>query len=82
MRFARQPKWADRPLSNAITGITGCCARAASGHAAAVPPRATRNFRLAMLIAIGPFRQRQTCWLFRFNVDLLLDDDWECESER
>ena len=29
------------PLSrNPITGIAGCCARAASGHAAAAPPRA------------------------------------------
>ena len=40
------------------------------------------NFRLAMLVAIGPFRQRQTCWLFRFHIDLLLDDDRKCESKR
>jgi hypothetical protein len=25
-------------LRNPITGITGCCARAASGHVAAAPP--------------------------------------------
>ena len=27
-----------RLLWNAITGIAGCCARAASGHIAAAPP--------------------------------------------
>jgi hypothetical protein len=28
-----------------ITGITGCCARAASGHAAAAPPSSVMNLR-------------------------------------
>jgi DNA-binding NarL/FixJ family response regulator len=28
-----------------MTGIAGCCARAASGHAAAAPPRAAMNSR-------------------------------------
>jgi hypothetical protein len=37
-----------------MTGRPACCARAASGHAAAVPPSAAMNFRLAMLTAIGP----------------------------
>src|SRR5262249_53299205 len=33
-------------LRNPITGIAGCCARAASGHAAAAPPRnVAKNFR-------------------------------------
>jgi hypothetical protein len=32
------------PLRNAITGIAGCCARAASGQAAA-PPSSVMNFR-------------------------------------
>jgi len=30
------------------TGIAGCCARAASGHAAAAPPTVAKNFRRAM----------------------------------
>src|SRR5215470_16536276 len=35
---------ADAALRNPITGIAGCCARAASGHAAA-PPRSVMNWR-------------------------------------
>jgi hypothetical protein len=35
----------DPPLTNAITGIGGCCARAASGHAATPPPRSAMNWR-------------------------------------
>jgi hypothetical protein len=34
----------DAPLRNPITGIAGCCARAASGHAAA-PPSSVMNSR-------------------------------------
>src|SRR5262249_22938802 len=33
------------PLINPITGIAGCCARAASGHAAAAPPSSDMNAR-------------------------------------
>ena len=33
---------------NPITGIAGCCARAASGHAAAAPPRSVMNSRRFM----------------------------------
>ena len=39
---------ADRPAQagrNPITGIAGCCARAASGHAAAAPPSSVMNSR-------------------------------------
>ena len=32
-------------LRNPITGIAGCCARAASGHAAAAPPSSVMNSR-------------------------------------
>jgi hypothetical protein len=39
---------ADGPSShrsrNPITGIAGCCARAASGQAAAAPPSVAKNF--------------------------------------
>ena len=35
-------------LRNPITGIAGCCARAASGHAAAAPPRSVMNSRRCM----------------------------------
>jgi hypothetical protein len=34
--------------SNPITGIAGCCARAASGHAAAAPPRSVMKSRRLM----------------------------------
>ena len=35
----------DALLRNPITGIAGCCARAASGHAAAAPPSSVMNSR-------------------------------------
>ena len=35
----------DWKLRNPITGIAGCCARAASGHAAAAPPSSVMNSR-------------------------------------
>jgi len=37
---------------NPITGIAACCARAASGHAAAAPPTAAKNFRRPMWLAM------------------------------
>jgi hypothetical protein len=33
---------------NPTTGIAGCCARAASGHAAAAPPSSVMNSRRPM----------------------------------
>src|SRR5262245_27229417 len=39
-------------LKYPITGIAGCCARAASGHAAAAPPSVAKNFRRAMWLAM------------------------------
>ena len=36
---------ADAASRNPITGIAGCCARAASGHAAAAPPSSVMNSR-------------------------------------
>src|SRR5262245_6280497 len=44
--------------SKPITGIAGCCARAASGHAAAAPPSATINSRRPMVTVIRPSRAR------------------------
>jgi hypothetical protein len=35
----------DPALTKATTGIVGCCARAASGHVAAAPPRSDMNWR-------------------------------------
>jgi hypothetical protein len=43
-----------RPLTNTITGIAGCCACAASGHAAAAPPSVAKNFRRSMWLAMRP----------------------------
>jgi len=37
---------------NPITGIAGCCARAASGHIAAAPPSVAKNFRRPMWLAM------------------------------
>ena len=49
-----------RPLSSPITGI-GCCARAASGHAATAPPSAAINSRRPMWIAMRPSRAGHAC---------------------
>jgi hypothetical protein len=37
---------------NAITGIAGCCARAASGHVAAAPPSSAMKARLFIFAVI------------------------------
>ena len=44
----------DTLLRNPITGIAGCCARAASGHAAAPPssPMNVRRFKSSMEIPL------------------------------
>ena len=42
----------DWPLRNPITGIAACCARAASGHAAAAPPTSVMNSRRPMKAVI------------------------------
>src|SRR5262249_48288541 len=50
---------ATSPISTPIRRIClGCCARAASGHAAAVPPSATSNSRRPMVTVIRPSRAR------------------------
>jgi hypothetical protein len=42
----------DKLLRNPITGIASCCARAASGHAAAAPPSVAKNFRRSIWLAM------------------------------
>jgi hypothetical protein len=42
-------------MRNPTTGIAGCCARAASGHAAA-PPSVAKNFRRSMWLATVTLR--------------------------
>jgi len=37
---------------NPMVGFAGCCARAASGHAAAAPPNVAKNFRRSMWLAM------------------------------
>ena len=46
---------------NPITGIAGCCARAASGHAAAAPPSVKTNSRRRMWIAMRPLAPEVVC---------------------
>src|SRR6516165_867350 len=47
---------------NPTTGIDGCCARAASGHAtAAALPSMNMNCRLLVLIAMRPPREAVPC---------------------
>src|SRR5262249_18567396 len=39
----------DAPWRNPITGIVGCCGRAASGHAAAAPPSSVMKSRRLLI---------------------------------
>ena len=48
-----RPFAADAPLRNPITGIAGCCARAARGHAAAAPPRSVTKRRRSFDHLVG-----------------------------
>ena len=50
-----------QPCRNPITGIAGCCARAASGHAAAAPPSSVMNSRrlAAWMPPVGFVRRNQ-----------------------
>jgi hypothetical protein len=41
-----------------ITGIADCCARAASGHAAAVPPSSVMNARRFINHLVGALLQK------------------------
>src|SRR5260370_18215906 len=49
----------DRLLKNPITGIAGCCACAASGHAAPAPPSSVMNSRLLIR---SPRRRGEHRW--------------------
>jgi hypothetical protein len=51
----------DVPFRDPITGIADCCARAASGHAAAAPPSVNMNSRRRMWIAMRPLRPEVVC---------------------
>ena len=53
-----------------MSGIAGCCARAASGHAAAAPPTAASNSRRPMVTVIRPSRAR--CVRERYHATSLL----------
>ena len=43
--FAAMADWRADGLVTLTDGLGGCCARAASGHAAAAPPRSVMNSR-------------------------------------
>jgi hypothetical protein len=44
----------EKLLRNPTTGIAGSRELSVSGHATVAPPNADMNFRLAILIAVGP----------------------------
>ena len=58
--FKRIPRGRETSANGAPTGI-GCCARAASGHAAA-PPSAASNSRRPMVTVIRPSRAKVRKW--------------------
>jgi hypothetical protein len=50
------------PRKNLITGIAGCCPRAASGHAAAAPPSSVMNWRrLMQAVTSNPSGRKGWC---------------------
>jgi len=49
----------DTPPRNPITGIAGCCARAASGHVTAAPPSSVMNSRRFIR---SPHRRERAAW--------------------
>jgi hypothetical protein len=51
------------PKMPTVGSFPACCACAASGHANAMRPSATMNFRLAMSIAIGPSIGGHARWI-------------------
>jgi type 1 fimbriae regulatory protein FimB/type 1 fimbriae regulatory protein FimE len=55
---------------NPITGIAGCCARAASGHAAAAPPRSVMNSRRFLIAYRHGLRASELCDLQWSQVEL------------
>ena len=63
----------EKLLRNPITGIVGCCARAASGHAAAAPPSSVMNSRRFMAPLLRPRAAhyhtvaRERCCALRHN---------------
>jgi hypothetical protein len=59
--------------SDLITGIDGCCARAASGHAAAAPPMSVMKSRRCSgrdAIFIAPPAQNRTCGFPAYGSNL------------
>jgi hypothetical protein len=60
-------------LRNPITGIACCCARAASGHVAAAPPKSVMNCAVSFDHLVGEqlhrFGDRETKGLSRLHVD-------------
>src|SRR5262249_25556359 len=55
----------DLLLMNPITGVAGCCARAASGHTIAAPPSSVMNWRRFMwppAELAGNITQLLRCW--------------------
>src|SRR5262249_42041276 len=49
---------ASEPKNPTVGSFAGCCARAASGHAAVAPPSAASNSRRPMVTVIRPSRAR------------------------
>jgi hypothetical protein len=67
-----RPLAGDAPLRNPITGIAGCCARAARGHAAAAPPRSVTKRRRSFDHLVGG--GEQLCRLDFQELWMLIDD--------
>ena len=67
----------DVALRNPITGIAGCCARAASGHAAAAPPSSVMNSRRLIRSPRRRGRARRRHVQAKSLGSLEVDDEFE-----
>src|SRR6516165_217238 len=70
VRYHQQRTLCDISLDHLIGARSGCCVRAASGHAAAAPPSAASNSRRAMVTLIRPSRAR--CVRERYHATSVL----------
>ena len=55
-------------LRNPISGIVECCARAASGHATAVPPNTVMNLRRFMSLSFETSHRRPKTSTFQAKI--------------
>src|SRR5262249_6603837 len=73
-----RPLAAGAPLRNPITGIAGCCVRAARGHAAAAPRSVTKRRRVAVGTCVSSHAPRTEPYVRLSRIRL---PPWVCDGK-